>query len=204
MQKLHYDLIYLIACGVNQVKPVYEQFEEIELEQLYQTSCIHFLEALVGMSLKKAGIPLPKKWEQRISKAVRKTILFDVEREKLLAFMEKNKIWHLPLKGIILKDFYPSVGMRQMSDNDILFNENLCDEIQKYMLSQGYQAISVGKGNHDVYQKEPIYNFELHRSLYGKAHEKDWENYYKNVKERLILDEKSAYRYRFKDRKSVV
>ena len=69
--------------------------------------------------------------------------------------------------------------MRQMSDNDILFDANFCDEIEEYMKSQGYEAVSVGVGNHDVYEKEPALNFEMHRSLYGKAHDRNWEEYYR-------------------------
>ena len=67
-------------------------------------------------------------------------------------FMEQKGIWHLPLKGVILKEYYPSVGMRQMSDNDILFDYSFCNEVQAYMESEGYKAVSVGEGNHDIYE----------------------------------------------------
>mgnify|MGYP002969688486 CR=1 FL=1 len=79
---------------------------------------------------------------------------------------------YLPLKGIIMKDYYPSVGMRQMSDNDILFDKAYAKQIrdymsdndilfdadawermEKHMISEGYKAEYVGKGNHDVYHK---------------------------------------------------
>lgn len=60
---------------------------------------------------------------------------------------------YLPLKGIIMKDYYPSVGMRQMSDNDILFDADAWERMEKHMISEGYEAEYVGKGNHDVYHK---------------------------------------------------
>lgn len=60
---------------------------------------------------------------------------------------------YLPLKGIIMKDYYPSVGMRQMSDNDILFDADAWERMEKHMISEGYKAEYVGKGNHDVYHK---------------------------------------------------
>lgn len=59
---------------------------------------------------------------------------------------------YLPLKGIIMKDYYPSVGMRQMSDNDILFDADAWERMEKHMISEGYKAEYVGKG-HDVYHK---------------------------------------------------
>lgn len=60
---------------------------------------------------------------------------------------------YLPLKGIIMKDYYPSVGMRQMSDNDILFDADAWERMEKHMISEGYKAEYVGKGNHYVYHK---------------------------------------------------
>lgn len=113
--------------------------------------------------------------------------------------MEQKGIWHLPLKGVILKDYYPAVGMRQMSDNDILFDYSFCDEVREYMESQGYEAVSVGVSNHDVYKKEPVYNFELHSALYSELHQDGWAEYYENVKDRLVLNSGTSYGYHFTD-----
>ena len=103
------------------------------------------------------------------------------------------------LKGVILKDLYPAVGMRQMSDNDILFDEKFRNEVRDYMQSQGYEVECFDKGNHDVYRKDPIYNFELHTALYGWPHPENLIKYYENVKERLILNSGSSYGYHFSD-----
>ena len=56
------------------------------------------------------------------------------------------------------------------------------------MLSEGYEAEPVGKGNHDVYQKPPVYNFEMHRSLYGKGHDERWVEYYSDIKNKCTND----------------
>ena len=192
-------MIHLIACGVNGVSPNQAILNTIEMEALYRTSYSHFLDALVGTTSKNAGVALPKYWADRISKAVRKVVLFDAERAKLLSFMEQKGIWYLPLKGVILKEYYPALGMRQMSDNDILFDDTFCDEVQQYMEAQGYKAESVGVGNHDVYQKEPVYNFEMHKSLYSTSHQEGWEAYYRNVKDKLVLNEGASYGYHFTD-----
>ena len=103
--KTQYDMIYLASCGVNGTAPDKEYIGGIDIAQLYKLCRTHLLEALVGTVLKQAGAILPEDWNQRISKAVRKNILLDTERKKLFAFMEKAGIWHLPLKGIILKDY---------------------------------------------------------------------------------------------------
>ena len=113
---------------------------EENMKALFRMSARHFIDALVGTTLKKAGLTLPKYWKDRMVNAVRKVLLFDTERKKLCAWMDSEHIWYLPLKGITLKDYYPSVGMRQMSDNDILFDEDAWERVEKHMISEGYEA----------------------------------------------------------------
>lgn len=199
MNKTLYDMLYLVACGIHGVSPDKAKIEELNLDELYKVSRKHLLEALVGMTLKSAGVTLPKHWLDGISKAVRKTILFDAERAQIFAFMESKGIWYLPLKGIIFKDFYPAVGMRQMSDNDILFDATFAEEVRDYMVSRGYESEEFGQGNHDVYKKAPVYNFEMHRALHHEMINPGWVEYYKDVKERLILNEGSKFGYHFSD-----
>lgn len=199
MNEICYDMLYLIACSINAKVPTSERickYKDLDkLLLLYQFSQFHFVDVLTGTALKKAGVILPIKWEKSIAKSIRKAILFDVERSKILMFMEQKGIWYLPLKGIVIKDFYPSVGMRQMSDNDILFDKNFADEIKEYMVSRGYEVEIFGNSNHDVYKKKPVYNFELHRTLFGSMHDNNWETYYHDVKNRLILNKSCSYGY---------
>ncbi len=199
MQKVQYDMIYLAACGVNQRKPDIEYLQKMNMEWLYKLCHAHQIDALTGMTIIQAGEELPKEWNEQIGKAIRKNILFDAERAKILQFMEQNEIWYLPLKGIVMKELYPAVGMRQMSDNDILFDEVFADKLQAYMESLGYKSVAFGKGNHDVYKKAPVYNFEMHRTLYNSGSSKEVVTYYKRIKEKLLLNEGSEYGYHFRD-----
>ena len=156
IEQISYDMLYLASFGINHKSNPDEsclaryRTNEENRKELFRMSAKHFIDALVGTTLKQAGVALPKYWEERMVKAVRKVILFDAERKKLCAWMDSEHIWYLPLKGIILKDYYPSVGMRQMSDNDILFDADAWERVEKHLLSEGYEAESVGKGIHDV------------------------------------------------------
>lgn len=195
INQIAYDMIYLASFGINsKCKPDekcldrYRTNEE-NRKELFRMSAKHFIDALTGMTLKQAGVALPKYWEERIVKAVRKVLLFDEERKKLCAWMDREHIWYLPLKGIVLKEYYPSIGMRQMSDNDILFDADAWERVEKHMCSEGYETESVGNGNHDVYQKPPVYNFEMHRSLYGRGNDERWVEYYSDIKNRLLSDQ---------------
>ena len=200
------DMIYLVVCALHDMTPEDDVMEAMDFEQVYRLAKSQTMAAVTfyGLELwEKAKTVLEaelySKWKEAREKAVRKNMLFDIEREKLFSFMEEKGIWYMPLKGSVMKELYPQAGMRQMADNDILYDSSFCNEVQRYMVSEGYEAVSVGMGNHDVYKKKPVYNFELHRALYGETQEEDWVKYYENVKERLVLSEGTSFGYRFSD-----
>lgn len=117
-------------------------------------------------------------------------MLFDEERKVIYNFMDDQKIWHAPLKGIVLQEQYPVYGMRQMSDNDILFDKNYESALQDFMIARGY---CLAKGEmHDVYTKEPFYFFEMHKKIeMGNVSDKV-NGYFKNIGTRLE-DSKGSY-----------
>lgn len=67
----------------------------------------------------------------------------DAERVEIIKFLEEKHIWYMPLKGVILKEFYPEYGLRQMCDNDILFDNDYTDEVRKWFFNRGYELQSV-------------------------------------------------------------
>lgn len=68
------------------------------------------------------------------------------------------------------------------------------------MISRGYEVEVFEQGNHDVYEKEPVYNFEMHTSLYGAGHHNEWISYYDRIKDRLRpKGNRSEYRFTDED-----
>ncbi|MGM9664494.1 MAG: nucleotidyltransferase family protein, partial [Eubacteriales bacterium] len=196
MKNTAYDMLYLAACAINGIVP---DAENIDLDKLYMASKFHSLTVISAMALESAGIALPDKWREERAKSIRKDILLDAERAQILEYFEQNGIWYMPLKGIIMKDMYPKSGMRQMADNDILYDSSFQMQVKEYMESRGYQTKSVGKGAHDTYHKLPVYNFELHTKLYREQSDKTTHDYYTDVKSRLIKDNDNEYGYHFTD-----
>lgn len=121
----------------------------------------------------------------------------DSEREALSDAMEQAGIWHKPLKGSILKDQYPQFGMREMADNDILFDDTKREELKTLFLERGYSAEIYNKSNHDVYKKLPVYHFEMHVCLFSKSVSVQWSEKYEKIKERLLPDQNRHYRFHF-------
>lgn len=196
--KFENDMLYLSLCALNNKKPDAKRVEEMDLDILYKSCKAHNITALVCYALEMVITP-PANWLEEKGKAIRKNLLFDIERQKITSFMDKNDIKNLPLKGILLKEYYPKAGMRQMSDNDIYFDKAFREQLKEFMLSIGYELVSYDN-YHDVYEKQPIYNFEMHHSLFEKSSKNPLYKYYSDIDKRLIKDDTSnSYHFRDED-----
>ena len=192
-----YDMIYFVSCAIKGETPEKDRLDRVNLKSLFEVCQKHILTACVAYSLESAGIQ-DHDFTQAKEKAIRKNILLDAERAKILKRLEAEKIWYMPLKGVILKDWYPKLGMRQMSDNDILCDGNYRARIKDIMLEIGFTCDHYGIGNDDAYFKKPVYNFEMHNELFHAASIGKLNEYYSDVKEKLIKDEGNAYGYHFR------
>ena len=192
------EMIYLTICAIKKEKPDQERIEKLDLTQLFTVCQDHILTACVAYALESADVH-DNNFTQAKEKAIRKNIIFDAERAKILKRLEAEKIWHMPLKGAILKDWYPRLGMRQMSDNDILCDGSYREYIRDLMIDMGFKCQHFGIENDDAYYKPPVCNFEMHNELFHSAHIGKLHEYYENVKDRLIQDENSEYGYHFRN-----
>lgn len=202
MEKTSEILIYLMACSLQGTKPEGALLANIDMEALLRLAKAHSVSAMVCMALEQTDVfqhaaeTTRLKWLDSKNKAVRKNMLLDAERKTILHELETQGIWYMPLKGSILKDWYPKPGMREMADNDILFDPSGREQVREIFQNRGYKTVSFRKGNHDVYEKAPIYNFEMHVSLFHGTY-KELTEQYKNVKERLLPVDGTAYQFAF-------
>ena len=192
------DMIYLTTCAINNEKPKQERIEKLNLPELFEVCQKHILTACVAYALESAGIK-DSAFNQAKEKAIRKNILLDTERRTILRRLEEEKIWYMPLKGALLHNWYPKLGMRQMSDNDILCDGTKRAYIKELMLDMGFTCEHFGKNNDDAYFKPPVCNFEMHNELFTSASIGELHEYYDDVKNRLIKDDGNEYGYHFSD-----
>lgn len=190
------DMIYLTACAVNGKIPDKERIEKLDLQKLFTVCQEHALTACVAYALESAGIR-DNEFRQAKDKSIRKNILLDNARRSVLRKLEAEKIWYAPLKGSLLHEWYPKLGMRQMSDNDILCDSTKMSEVRDIFLSDGYDCEHYGYVNNDAYIKKPVLNFEMHNSLFKQTDTGNLYSYFKDIKDRLIPDEDSSYGYHF-------
>ncbi len=199
------QIIYLIACALHDVRPDAAVVADIDLEALFRLAKAHSLTAIVCMGLEKGGAfdsapeETSKKWKDAKDKAIRKNMLLDAARQKILDEMERAGIWYLPLKGCVIKDLYPKFGMRQMADNDILYDSSRLEDLKRIFMRQGYSWQAPKGSIHDHFEKPPVYNFEMHRVLFSQKAHPDWDEKYSTVKNMCIPDEGKQYGFHLSD-----
>lgn len=186
-------IIYLISCSLNCISPDIRLLHTIEYEELYRLSCFNSVSAMVGFALfpfankqlenkQDETISLLKgtdnKWQTACLSSVSRCVQYDKERESLYQFFESQRIRYVSLKGIILNTLYPKYGMREYSDNDILFEKAYANDVKKWFESKGYIAKQFDVYHHDSYMKPPFFNFEMHKDLISENEESRFTEYY--------------------------
>lgn len=181
LNKNYRDFIYLLACGLNSRKASEDRARQMDFKTLLKIAKHQNLVNVAYEPIKE--FCEDAEWIEAYEQGIRRSMLFDEERKAIYKFMDDKKIWHASLKGVVLQDMYPVFGMRQMSDNDILFDKNFEATIQEFMTARGYKLES---GEiHDAYRKEPIYYFEMHKRIKMRNASDDVNDYFGNIETRL-------------------
>lgn len=184
-----------MACGLENLSPNLNYLNNLDAKLLYRYSHIHSIASMIGISLSKAyNLSLffneeeIKYWQMSVNNALKKRIQFDIERKEITNFLDKERIWYCPLKGIIIQDLYPSFEMREMADNDLLYDASKRNQLMDYMKKRGYEIEFLGVTNHDEYIKPPVFNFEFHSKLFRSIFSERFSDYYNHINDKLIED----------------
>ena len=165
--------IKLFSLYLNKKKATDFVIDNNELSFFIKMANRHSLTALLFKALQDTNSKVEegvlKKLEEHYFLVLRKAILFDKERKELYDYLNTNQIDYLPLKGIILKDYYFDPYTREFADNDILFDGSKDKLVKDFFTNKDYIVELFRKSNHDVYIKKPFYNFEMHRALFGET-----------------------------------
>ena len=165
--------IKLFSLYLNKKKATDFVIDNNELSFFIKMANRHSLTALLFKALQDTNSKVEegvlKKLEEHYFLVLRKAVLFDKERKELYDYLNTNQIDFLPLKGIILKDYYFDPYTREFADNDILFDGSKDKLVKDFFANKDYIVELFRKSNHDVYIKKPFYNFEMHRALFGET-----------------------------------
>ena len=197
------SMIYLLYCALNDAAPDASRLEGIDGGKFAALCKQQQLSALVYMAAEKLDAAVfGEKGAERLRsnalQAIRVNVLFEMERMQVFGALQRENIPYMPLKGCVLKQYYPEAKRREMGDVDVLIDAENAERIRELMISLGYACEDFGETHHDEYFKEPFYTFEMHRSLshhFGDT----WDHYYENIREKLLPSGDGSCELRFTD-----
>ena len=155
-------IILLIKSAIYNTKVVIQDgFDWTEAEKIIRR---HNIYGLILYGLYNSDIAVPK-WLN--DKFCSRTFLLENlwnKGDEIQKRFKENGIEFIPLKGIVLKDLYPSPHMRSMSDIDILIKEKEYNKkIKPLMLEMGYTE---GKeSDHELHWEKDGQMIELHKRI---------------------------------------
>jgi len=182
------SVIYLARCAVNGDVPDRKLIDEMDLDKVCACAAKHLLGTCVSLALESAGCR-DLRTGRAIAESVRKAMAYEAAYRQISQRMEAAGIWHMLLKGGVLRHDYPKPVMREMADYDLLFDGARAADVRAIMEDLGFTTVRFGSGNHDVYHKLPILSFEMHHALFGPQHAQKLYEYYKDIGSRLISDD---------------
>ncbi len=200
--------IHLIASLLNGKVPVNKP-DEITFENLYCFSTFHNVSYMCFEALKKTNQIIPedvsRKWENKNYASLTQSVIQLHERDVIYQLLEEQHIRYLPLKGCLIKEMYPHIAYREMSDLDILIDEKNAVTVRKAMETLGYECPEFGRLVDDSYFKGHYMHVEMHYRLMSEYHfEKlDWpypkDSFLLEPWNKAVKSSGHEYRYQFTD-----
>lgn len=170
-----YETEYLTELIISSVKsePAPIPKKKLNNEKLFALAKKQQIYNMILMKLEEVGILTEQElseWKNYYFSEMTKIITINLEREKICGELENKQIKYMYLKGLDIREYYPKSIMRQMSDNDILYDADKRSLLMKIMKSNGYY-LGAADGYADDFHKKPYCTFEFHRTLFSDQDE---------------------------------
>ena len=193
-------LISILRCALHKLSPESELFQRVDMDRLFNVCKQHHLISIVSPFINSADdADVDKETKQRFFNEAKVkngiNLLYELEKRDVFQMLDNERIRYLPLKGSVLRQYYPEPNQRLMSDIDLFIDEENADRVHELMLAAGFECKSFDDTHHDVYYKKPV-TFEIHRKLSYRFDDK-WDTYYQTISEKLIRKNEDGYEYAF-------
>ena len=135
---------------------------------IVQQSLVTMIYPVIARQTDDCWKTVKEKLDPIYEREAHKGMVQEYEIQTLLDDMEQDGIDCLPMKGWVMRNYYPEPLMRSMGDLDVLVKDLDSAKMQSWMEARGYQAVHSEEGFHDEYQKSPYMYVELHHTLMDK------------------------------------
>lgn len=122
-----FSLLRAEVCGGTVTEEEKAALSEEMLTEIFKLVKKHDLAHLVGDALSKLGLlgdnEVSQKFKKAAMQAVYRYVKLNGEYQRICKTLEAAQIPFIPLKGAVLRDYYPEPWMRTSCDIDILIHE---------------------------------------------------------------------------------
>ena len=170
VRKILFGLLRFEICGTPITEDVKAAVNKETLTALYKLSKMHDIAHLLADALHKNGLHGVDKetyelFNRQHQLAVYRHEQIDYEYKRICETLENAKIPFMPLKGSIIKEYYPEPWMRTSSDIDVLVHPEHLGAAES-VLKKELNYERTGEFTHDIsLGSESGVHIELHYTL---------------------------------------
>lgn len=169
MEKINNMMLSLLRAEVCGIETDITELEKGEAEALYDISKKHDLVHIISYALEKRELlpnsPISEKFKNEHIMAFFRHQKLVFELERLCKAFEEAGIEHIPLKGAVMRDYYPESWFRTSCDIDVLVKKEQLEKAEEVLKKQ-LGAKKDGESRHDIaYFTDNKIKIELHFSL---------------------------------------
>lgn len=198
LKELLFSILRSAVCGEPLSMEVRQFCVGDRATYLYNVAKAHDLAHLVGDVIANNQLldredEIYKKFIQQCRTAVYRCVQLNYELESISAVLQEANIYHVPLKGSVLRKYYPESWMRTSCDIDIfVWEEDLEKASQIISEKLGYRID--GKSPHDMQLfSEGGLHLELHYILIEESRFPEMEKVLGNLRVHLQESQEGEY-----------
>lgn len=147
-----FALIRHVVCGAEKTEEDKARLTPELLLRLYVLSKSHDMAHIVAQGLSDLGLlgadEISQKFQKQQMLAIYRYQKLNYELEQICQTLENAKIPFIPLKGSVIRQYYPEPWMRTSCDIDVLVHEEDLDRAVSLFEEKGYKIDP--KSSHDV------------------------------------------------------
>lgn len=165
--------LHLLKCGLKTEKPE-EPPVGIDFEAIFELAKKQDVENTVFLSVdqleNKIDSNLYNIWQEAYYKRMKYSAFQDMALEELIEAFTKAEIDCMPLKGSVIKNYYPNPDLRSMGDIDFLVREQNRQVVRDIMHNIGYEDDILDDGQVDAFKKGKLTYIEIHYDFSAENH----------------------------------
>ncbi len=202
-KEILFALLRAEICGGTVSDEVVASIDAQKLAEVYALAAQHDLAHIVGKGLEKLSVTgcddILSKFKQQTLQAIYRYVKLDYDYGQVCQAFENAQIPYIPLKGAVLRAYYPEPWMRTSCDTDILVRKEDVKAAAKILTEQlGFRYHR--RGTHDVafYSPNEIH-FELHYNLIEELYSRQQIQILNQVWQQALPMEGFAYQRKMPD-----